>query len=84
MYCKWANEFMKKAINAIMDEFLSVRGTSQLFCVPLTIYTANRVAESNFVSAALSALDTSAHLRVFSCDQENVLLNRLLHLQRIG
>jgi hypothetical protein len=35
-YYKWANESMRKAINAVMDGSLSIRGTSQLFCLPFT------------------------------------------------
>jgi hypothetical protein len=46
----------------------------------------NKVPDAKFVSAGLSThfRVASGHPRVFSSYQETVLVNRLLHLERIG
>jgi hypothetical protein len=46
----------------------------------------NKVTDAKFVSAGLCTFlkDLSGHPRVLNFDQETVLINRLLHLERIG
>jgi hypothetical protein len=53
--------------------------------VPFTTLQ-NKVADTKFVSAGLCThlKDVSAHPRVLNSDQETILVNRLLHLERIG
>jgi hypothetical protein len=84
-YYKWNNESMRKAIIAVMDGSLSIRGASQLFCMPFTTLQ-NKVTDAKFFSAGLCTRmkDVSGHPRVLYSDQETVLVNRLLHLKRIG
>jgi hypothetical protein len=84
-YYKWNNESMRKAMNAVMDVSLSIRGVSQLFCVPFTT-SRNKVTDAKFVSAGLCThlKDLSGHPRVLNSDQESILVNRLLYLERIG
>jgi hypothetical protein len=84
-YYKWNNESMRKAINTVMDGSLSIRTAIQLFCVPFTTKQ-NKVTDAKFLSAGLCThlKDVSGHLRVLNSDQETVLVNRLLHLERIG
>jgi hypothetical protein len=49
-------------------------------------YTAKKVTHAKFVSAGLCThlKDVSGHPRVLNSDQETVLVNRFLHLERIG
>jgi hypothetical protein len=84
-YCKWNNKPMRKPINAVTDGSLSIRGASQLFCVPFTTLQ-NKVTYAKFVSAGICThlKDVSGHPRVLNSDQETVWANRLLHLERIG
>jgi hypothetical protein len=53
--------------------------------VPFTTLQ-NKVTDAKFVSAGLSThlRDVSGHPRVFNSNQETVLINRFLHLERIG
>lgn len=58
---------------SVMEVSLSIRAKSQLFCMLFTTMQ-NKVTDSKFVSAELRT-----HLR----DQDTILVNELLRLERI-
>jgi hypothetical protein len=77
-YCKWTDESMKEAVNAVMYGSLPISGPSQLFCVPFTMLR-NIITDAKFVSAGLTThlKDASGHLRIFNSGQENILADLL-------